>query len=223
VTDGEALIRSILAAPADDAPRLVYADWLDERGRAEDAAFVRVQCELARLGFDGAFHTDERGRLRQVPTAVERLMERQMELWADSRGRPDLPPAMVDWPIYPANTRGVRIRVRRGFVERVSCPAEEFMAVAGDLFARQPVTHVRLVDLQPLWDQNRGVFVWDPRLGGEPPGATHYMPGEFWHLMWWENVPVTAETVDLAETRLSWACVRHGRILAGLEEEPSPR
>lgn len=33
----------------DDLPRLVYADWLDEHGRAERAEFVRVQVERARL------------------------------------------------------------------------------------------------------------------------------------------------------------------------------
>src|SRR5262249_23287556 len=34
------------------APRLVYADWLEERGDPEStarAAFIRAQCELARL------------------------------------------------------------------------------------------------------------------------------------------------------------------------------
>ena len=45
-----ALLAAIRAAPADDAPRLVYADWLDEHGRPERAAFIRVQCELARTG-----------------------------------------------------------------------------------------------------------------------------------------------------------------------------
>lgn len=32
MTDDEAFLRAIVAAPADEAPRLVYADWLDERG-----------------------------------------------------------------------------------------------------------------------------------------------------------------------------------------------
>src|SRR5262245_57432383 len=76
VTDGDALIRSILANPADDAPRLVYADWLQEHGRGEDAEFIRVQVELARLGFDGGFHTDDRGRLRHAPPHVAALTER---------------------------------------------------------------------------------------------------------------------------------------------------
>lgn len=46
---GAALLRGILDHPADDLPRLVYADWLDENGQAERAEFVRVQVELAKL------------------------------------------------------------------------------------------------------------------------------------------------------------------------------
>ena len=89
MTDGEALIRTVLAAPADDAPRLVYADWLDEHCRAEDAEFIRVQIELARLGFDGALHKDGAGRLRHMPANVERLTDRQFYLWFAGHGRPD--------------------------------------------------------------------------------------------------------------------------------------
>ncbi len=37
MSDANALVAAILAAPADDLPRLVYADWLDEHG-AEPAA-----------------------------------------------------------------------------------------------------------------------------------------------------------------------------------------
>jgi len=49
MTEGDALYRAILAAPDDDAPRLVWADWLDENGDPERAEFVRLQCEWANL------------------------------------------------------------------------------------------------------------------------------------------------------------------------------
>jgi uncharacterized protein (TIGR02996 family) len=49
VTDEEALLRAIWAEPDDDAPRLVYADWLEENGQPERAEFIRVQIELASL------------------------------------------------------------------------------------------------------------------------------------------------------------------------------
>ena len=46
MTDRDALYRAILAHPDDDTPRLVYADWLEENGRAEEAEFIRVECRL---------------------------------------------------------------------------------------------------------------------------------------------------------------------------------
>jgi uncharacterized protein (TIGR02996 family) len=44
-----AFLQSILDAPDDDAPRLVYADWLEEHGESERAEFIRVQVKLAQL------------------------------------------------------------------------------------------------------------------------------------------------------------------------------
>jgi uncharacterized protein (TIGR02996 family) len=41
-------VREILAQPLDDAPRLVFADWLEERGDPR-GEFIRVQCQLAKL------------------------------------------------------------------------------------------------------------------------------------------------------------------------------
>jgi len=50
--DDPAFIRMIAATPDDDAPRLVYADYLDETGdpaKMARAEFIRVQVEKARL------------------------------------------------------------------------------------------------------------------------------------------------------------------------------
>jgi uncharacterized protein (TIGR02996 family) len=45
-SDDEAFIRAIVAAPGDDAPRLVYADWLDERGDPR-GTFLRSEVDDA--------------------------------------------------------------------------------------------------------------------------------------------------------------------------------
>lgn len=45
---GTDLLAAILAAPADDNVRLVYADYLQEQGASSRAEFIRVQVELAR-------------------------------------------------------------------------------------------------------------------------------------------------------------------------------
>src|SRR6516162_529357 len=49
-SQADVFLEAILENPDDDTPRLVYADWLDERGDSASAAraeFIRVQCALA--------------------------------------------------------------------------------------------------------------------------------------------------------------------------------
>jgi uncharacterized protein (TIGR02996 family) len=60
MTHDDAFLHDIIENPDDDRPRLVYADWLDDHGQAERAAFIRVQCELARM----AVFNDYRRRLQ---------------------------------------------------------------------------------------------------------------------------------------------------------------
>ena len=43
MSDESAFLAAIRATPTDDAPRLVYADWLDEQGRYEQAEIIRVE------------------------------------------------------------------------------------------------------------------------------------------------------------------------------------
>jgi uncharacterized protein (TIGR02996 family) len=45
----EGFLADIIEHPDDDAPRLIYADWLDDHGQPKRADFIRVQCQLARL------------------------------------------------------------------------------------------------------------------------------------------------------------------------------
>jgi uncharacterized protein (TIGR02996 family) len=47
MTDADPFLKAILAQPDDDAPRLIFADWLEEHGQGAHAEFVRVQCGLA--------------------------------------------------------------------------------------------------------------------------------------------------------------------------------
>src|SRR5438552_1144572 len=49
MSDEAALLAAIREAPADDLPRLAYADWLDEPDQPDRATFIRLQCASARL------------------------------------------------------------------------------------------------------------------------------------------------------------------------------
>jgi len=42
LSDEQAFHAAIAAAPLDDAPKLVFADWLDEHGRGREAAAWRL-------------------------------------------------------------------------------------------------------------------------------------------------------------------------------------
>lgn len=46
--DREPFLKAIFAAPDDDLPRLVFADYLEEHGDPDWAELIRVQCEYAR-------------------------------------------------------------------------------------------------------------------------------------------------------------------------------
>jgi uncharacterized protein (TIGR02996 family) len=46
MNERDAFVRGIAADLYDDAPRLAFADWLDEHREHDRAEFVRVQCEL---------------------------------------------------------------------------------------------------------------------------------------------------------------------------------
>src|SRR2546430_151755 len=52
VREARDLLAAVCAAPEDDDPRLVYADWLEEHGQAQAqcarAEFIRLQIALAR-------------------------------------------------------------------------------------------------------------------------------------------------------------------------------
>jgi uncharacterized protein (TIGR02996 family) len=48
MTDCASFLAAIVRRPDDDLPRLIYADYLDERGQAARAEFIRLQCAAAR-------------------------------------------------------------------------------------------------------------------------------------------------------------------------------
>jgi uncharacterized protein (TIGR02996 family) len=121
VSAEEAFLADIVEHPEDDAPRLVYADWLDEHGRPERAEFIRAQVELARAG------EDDPGR--------DRLVERERQL-LDAHGtawRAELPGWARKGCVF-----------RRGFVEQVTATVAQFVKQAHLLWRQTPAFHVRL-------------------------------------------------------------------------------
>jgi len=76
-TDLRALLAAIVADPADDTARLVYADCLEEQGNIPRAQFIRLQIEAERL------HPDSNTRARLEEKAQDLLNEHWIDWWSD--------------------------------------------------------------------------------------------------------------------------------------------
>jgi uncharacterized protein (TIGR02996 family) len=112
----------IVAHPDDDAPRLIYADWLQDNGQPHRAEFIRLQCRLATLGE----HDPERLLLE----------EREEDLLLVHGG---------EWRgSLPAWLRNDPHSFQRGFVEWVNLTATKFLSKGSDLFTVAPVREVHL-------------------------------------------------------------------------------
>jgi uncharacterized protein (TIGR02996 family) len=133
-----AFLTDIAANVEDDAPRLVYADWLEENGDPERAAFIRGQCRLPKMG----------------PCDPERFaLQIEAEALLEKFGK--------QFP-KPLAKITKNVEFRRGFPYRVVLQVEKFVAHHEALLAAGPT----LREYRPLrnavgWDK----FLRCPALG----------------------------------------------------------
>jgi uncharacterized protein (TIGR02996 family) len=168
--DEAAFLRAICAEPADDTPRLVYADWLEEHGQGERAEFIRVQVELAAMGIGvrKPLPLNEPGFSKAIkescaidPVRGAHLAARQSDLW--NYGAPGSwvidDPTPFDYCVRCIDEESISasrathdpiLIYRRGFVSHVTCTAAQFLEHGDALLARHPVTDVALATLPEL-------------------------------------------------------------------------
>jgi uncharacterized protein (TIGR02996 family) len=89
MSDRDPFIAAIAAAPDDDLPRLVFADWLDENGDPDRAEFIRLQIATYRESEQFPPHLDEAKFDR-----IRELFEANGEAWL----RPVYDPLQVALP-----------------------------------------------------------------------------------------------------------------------------
>ena len=138
MTTSESLLAAVLSNPADDLPRLVYADYLEENGEPERAEFIRVQVEMAKVQ---AWQVTHNGGTSTGPDPakvrrkrVKELHTRERILWFGAHGvggqiRATLPTndcgARIDGLAPTDHVHPVAI-VRRGFVAEVRCTLSQW-------------------------------------------------------------------------------------------------
>jgi uncharacterized protein (TIGR02996 family) len=157
-----ALLEDAKENPEDDTPRLVLADWLEERGDPR-GEFVRIQCRLARLG-----ESDEAAELKQ----------REAELLAKHK---------AEW-LGPLGGEGFYTRFHRGLVgvwprahslrgKRFPHPPLECLAWVDGLHIHDPIVEtVTNLARSPHWtcltclDLTSGGYYSDEEVDHPPAG-----------------------------------------------------
>jgi uncharacterized protein (TIGR02996 family) len=122
MNDADALLRAIFDAPDDDAPRLVYADWLDEHGQPNHARFIRLQIATHGMSLD----LPENARWKHE---LEQAWERCKQSWG----------ALAE------DLKLEILQFRRGFpIVTVTLPARRFVALSPNWWPRLPLRILHL-------------------------------------------------------------------------------
>lgn len=117
--DQEALLRAIVARPDEDLARMAYADWLDENGDAEQAAFIRSSLQLHSLSPDDP-------RRDSLAASLAKTSEAKGRTWLAALGVP--------------SADELEPKFHRGCVEGIECQSLEPLFDAADvLFALLPI------------------------------------------------------------------------------------
>ncbi|HEX4607821.1 MAG TPA: TIGR02996 domain-containing protein [Urbifossiella sp.] len=124
-----AFLRAIAAEADDDTGRLAFADWLEERGDADRAEFIRVQCGLRATGLS------EDGRLAHHAYFLRRSSHTHIATGLSEDGR----------LAHRRRERALLDAHRREWCEELGLPVEDA------LFERGLLARVRL----PGWDDGR--------------------------------------------------------------------
>jgi uncharacterized protein (TIGR02996 family) len=129
--------QAVRDAPDDDTPRLVYADWLTDRGDRSSLAraeHIRLQCALARL------HPD--ARRHELVREVQALEQEYAEDW--------LRPLREHYPLG-GDQKAIPFFIR-GFVERLHLEPlrEDYLARIEPFLRQHPVRTLTIQCRRPL-------------------------------------------------------------------------
>jgi uncharacterized protein (TIGR02996 family) len=222
-TEHPGFLADIVANPADDTPRLVYADWLDEHGDGDRAEFIRVQCEIEGLREANVIACDRTGDLltewgKFTPRCRCRPCRLRRREYLCSRRHIHVE---WEWGVCPG---GVRFGWERGFLESASLPLADWWQYGPDVVRLCPTLRSAwLTDREPAAHAGRlaRVYYWVGGFGPPVPCTAngweaHYIPAEWLsameppltsdHSHGYQGWPTREEaTRGLSDVALAWA------------------
>ncbi len=136
VTEAD-FLHAVLANPDDDAPRLVFADWLEEQGDSERAALIRAQIALANPPYS---NLTEQTRAKH-DRAYGLLREQEAACWT--------PENAARW-LHVPKVVASRCYFHRGFLREMSVFMDDWLSYGPHLVCLAPVQKVDLLDKKPI-------------------------------------------------------------------------
>jgi uncharacterized protein (TIGR02996 family) len=225
MTDRTGFLRTIIADPADDTARLIYADWLEDYDQPDHAALIRVQVELAQLVAAGGVRrrTVDRARFDELQAQERALLGPPGPPGAQPGRRWAMPPELEgEWP------KGVGgWDWHRGFPELWWCPLRLWLACGRSIALRTPLQRVTVTDKEPApvrvaGSPERSWYRDDESRWRDPPPAASILPRDLFDLLPADpfdfelfGVTRTYPSPDAAHAALSIACVEWARSPAG--------
>ncbi len=158
MSDEAALLSAVLSSPHADAPRLAYADWLQQSGNAANAArgeFIRVQIDIEKCD-------EEDRRWPELARRERELLQEWGPTW-ERRLRDLLKPSLMRpgrWLKARLFGQGGAWRFHRGFIEEIDSSAAGFFEEDSILFGQTPIRRVVLSNATSLLS----ALAADPRL-----------------------------------------------------------
>lgn len=187
------LLKSIIDQPDDDLPRLVAADWWQERGETERAEFIRVQIALEKA-------TKAHGDVSREFTFTCgcdwcRLKCKAREL---CHGQPY--PNGKRWSGKPlTEIPDAEYSFSRGFIESITCSWSDWLQHADAIRTTTPLRKVTLTTWPDTPQHVAAAESWDPIPGHTLPVRLGWRyPGQAISYDW----PVRRTAVDFI--RLAW-------------------
>lgn len=124
------LLAAVLRDPAEDAPRLVYADWLDEHGYTRRAEFIRLQIRIAEIergcSCGACVKLRGGGQCTNGPCGVTKERDEQPDGTSKNAMLRLRESDLLDFG-FDEIPKDTKLTYRRGFVDSVSLSLRSFM------------------------------------------------------------------------------------------------
>lgn len=205
-SESSGILADILANPANDGLRLVYADWCEDNGQEERARFIRWQVLPG-----------ERTATIKVewpPNLVGYI--------ALGAYPPDVPKSLVvsildilnqDVAIGPPNSGASTWIFTRGFVSKVVCKHDFWLQYGSKIVGKQPVERVELSDKRPEHFAQAKCWSWRSEMDDLDNRRHCVLRDDLWNRFGFDAKSQWKDfsSLTFATDALSAACLLHAK------------